>query len=135
MSEHAGSERNVCIIKVSPETPQTTTNPSQTLLPMYKLAHLPLSQPPPPPQRLPQPLAQPFAQMCYRCKYQVSSTGPNRLEVCFTLYNLSTRTCMYVSVHVASATNPISLRILKFHHSFRCSHTQSMDVDKDETNF
>ena len=116
MSEHAGAERNVCIIKVSAETPQTTTNPSQTLLPMYKLAHLPLSHPPPPPpppppQRLPQPLAQPFAQMCYRCKYQVSSTGPNRLEVCFTLYNISTRTCMYVSEHVASATNPIILRI------------------------
>ena len=108
MSVNAGAERNVCIIKVSAETPQTTTNPSQTLLPMYKLAHLPLSHLPPL-QRLPQPLAQPFAQMCYRCKYQVSSTGPNRLEVCFTLYNLSTR--MYASVHVASATNPISLRI------------------------
>ena len=49
MSEHAGAERNVCIIKVSAETPQTTTNPSQTLLPMNKLAHLPLSHPPPPP--------------------------------------------------------------------------------------
>ena len=48
MSVHAGAERNVCIIKVSAETPQTTTNPSQTLLPMYKLAHLLLSQPPPP---------------------------------------------------------------------------------------
>ena len=107
MSVHAGAERNVCIIKVSAETPQTTSNPSQTLLPMYKLAHLPPSHPPTP--RLPQPLAQPFAQMCYRCKYQVSSTGPNRLEACFTLYNLSTR--MYASVHVASATNPISLCI------------------------
>ena len=48
MSVHAGAERNVCIIKVSAETPQTTTNPSQTLLPLYKLAHLPLSHPPPP---------------------------------------------------------------------------------------
>ena len=56
MSVHAGAERNVCIIKVSAETPQTTTNPSQTLLPMYKLAHLPLSHP----QRLPQPLAYAF---------------------------------------------------------------------------
>ena len=56
---------------------------------------------------LPQPLAQPFAQMCYRCKYQVSSTGPNRLEVC--LYNnfLSVSTCEFVT------TKLISLRIFK----------------------
>ena len=27
---------------ISTETPQTTTNPSQTLPPVYKLAHLPL---------------------------------------------------------------------------------------------
>ena len=51
---HAGAERNVCYIEVSTETPQTTTNPSQTLLPVYKLAHLPLphsksSLPRPPP--------------------------------------------------------------------------------------
>ena len=39
---HAGAERNVCNIIVSTETPQTTTNPSQTLLPVYKLAHIPL---------------------------------------------------------------------------------------------
>ena len=45
MSVHAGAERNVRIIKVSAETPQSTTNPSQTLLPMYKLALLPLSHP------------------------------------------------------------------------------------------
>ena len=42
MSMHAGAERNVCYIVVSTELPQTTTNPSQTLLPVYKLAHLPL---------------------------------------------------------------------------------------------
>ena len=29
MSVHAGAERNVCIIKVSADTPQSTTNPSQ----------------------------------------------------------------------------------------------------------
>ena len=29
MSVHAGAERNVCIIKVSAKTPQSTTNPSQ----------------------------------------------------------------------------------------------------------
>ena len=39
---HARAERNVCNIVVSTETHQTTTNPSQTLLPVYKLAHLPL---------------------------------------------------------------------------------------------
>ena len=39
---HAGSERNVCNIVVSTESHQTTTNPSQTLIPVYKLAHLPL---------------------------------------------------------------------------------------------
>ena len=42
MSVHAGAERNGCNIVVSTETPQTTTNPSQALLPVYKLAHLPL---------------------------------------------------------------------------------------------
>ena len=45
MSVHAGADRNVCIIKVSAETPQSTTNPSQTLLPVYKLVLLPLSHP------------------------------------------------------------------------------------------
>ena len=39
---HAGAERNVCNIVESTETHQTATNPSQTLLPVYKLAHLPL---------------------------------------------------------------------------------------------
>ena len=43
MSVHAGTERNVCIIKVSAETLQSTTDPSQPLLPMYKLALLSLS--------------------------------------------------------------------------------------------
>ena len=63
---HAAAERNVCYIVVSAETPQTTTNPSQTLLPVYKLTPAPLS---------------PHLQ----------------------------------------------------HQNFRCSHTQSMDVDKDKT--
>ena len=40
---HEGAERNVWNIVVSSQTPQTTTNPSQTLLPVYILAHLPLS--------------------------------------------------------------------------------------------
>ena len=37
---HAGAERNVCNIVVSTEVPKTTTNPSQTLLLVCKLAHL-----------------------------------------------------------------------------------------------
>ena len=78
---HAGAERNVCYIVVSIlKHPQTSTNPSQTLLPVYKLAHLPLPHPKSSSPRPTQPLAQPFAQMRYRCKYQVSSTGPNILE-------------------------------------------------------
>ena len=40
MSVHAGGERNVCIIVVSTETPQTTTNPSQTLLPVLQTSTL-----------------------------------------------------------------------------------------------
>ena len=50
---HAGSERNVCNIVVSTETHQTTTNPSQKLIPMYKLAHLPLPHSKSSPQRPP----------------------------------------------------------------------------------
>ena len=66
---HAGSERNVCNIVVFTETHQTTTNPSQTLIPVYKLAHLPLPHSKSSPQRPPYPLAQHFAQMRHRCKY------------------------------------------------------------------
>ena len=97
MSVHAAAERNVCYIVVSTETPQTTTNPSQTLLPVYKPAHLPLPHSKSSPPRPPQPLAQPFAQMSYRCKYQVLSTGQNILEV-YRYYNIthiSLRACMY----------------------------------------
>ena len=53
MSVHAmnaGVEKNVCNIVVSTYKTQTTTNPSQTLLPVYKLAHLPLSNPKSSPQ-------------------------------------------------------------------------------------
>ena len=78
---HAGAERNVCYIVVSTETPQTTTNHSQTLLPVYKLAHLPLPHFKSSLPRPPQPLAQPFVQRRYRCKYKVLSTGPNILEL------------------------------------------------------
>ena len=57
---HADAERNVCNIVVSTETPQATTNPSQSLLPVYKLAHLPLPPSESSPPRPPQPLAQHF---------------------------------------------------------------------------
>ena len=93
---HAGAEINVRNIVVSTETPQTSTNPSQTLLPVYKLAHLTLPHPKSSPPRPPQILAQPFSQMRYRCKYQVWSTGPIILEVYIIfLY-------VYVSVHESS---------------------------------
>ena len=82
MSVHAGAERNVCIIKVSAETPQSTTNPSQAAPHVLTSTLTPVSPP-----RL-------FG-LAFCAKYQVSSTGPNRLAVC--LYNLSTR--MYASVH------------------------------------
>ena len=57
---HAGAERNVCNIVGSTGTPQTTTNPSQTLLHVYKLAHLPLPHSKSSPPRPPHPLAKPF---------------------------------------------------------------------------
>ena len=97
ISVHAGAERNVCNIVVCTETPQTTTNPSQSLLPVYKLAHLPLPHSKSSPPRPPQPLAQPFAQMRYRCRYQVLSTDQNILEV-YRYYNIthiSLNACMH----------------------------------------
>ena len=48
---HAGSERIVCNIVVFTETHQTTTNPSQTLILVYNLAHLPLPHSKSSPQR------------------------------------------------------------------------------------
>ena len=127
---HAAAERNVCYIVVSTETPQTTTNPSQTLLPVYKLTPaLSKSSPPRPPQHL----AQPFAQMCYRCNYQVSSTGLNILEV----YIIYLHVYMSQYMRFCRLSHVPRLRLacafLMFLQNFRCSHTQSMDVDKDKT--
>ena len=68
---HAAAERNACYIVVSTETPQTTTNPSQTLLPVYKLTPAPLKVLT---SKTPTAFSSAFAQMLYRCKYQVSST-------------------------------------------------------------
>ena len=93
------ARREMCVISLYLlKHPQTSTNPSQTLLLVYKLAHLPLPHPKSSPPRPPQPLAQPFAQMCYRCKYQVSSTGPNILEV-YIIY-LHVYMCQYMKVLV-----------------------------------
>ena len=118
---HAGAERIVCYIVVSTETPKTTTNPYQTLLPVYKLAYLPLPHSKSSPPRPPQPLAQPFVQMRYRCKYQVLSTGPNILEEYIIYLHV------YVSVEILSpiacATTQISLCIFKVCQNFHCSHT------------
>ena len=70
ISVHADAERKVWYIVVSTETPQTSTNPSQTLLPVYKLAHLPLLHPKSSTPRPTQPpLAQPFAQLRYLCLF------------------------------------------------------------------
>ena len=115
---HTGTERNVFNIIVSTETPQTTTNPSQTLLPVYKLAHLPLPHPKSSSLRPPQPLAQPFAQMHYRCKYQVSSTSPNILEV-YTIY-LHGDMCLYMRFCHLSHLPRLRLAsaLLKFHQNF-----------------
>ena len=123
----------MCYIVVSAETPQTTTNPSQTLLPVYKLVHLPLShskssspRPPPPPTTThTQPLAKPFVQMRYRCY-----TGPNILEV-YIIY-LHVYVSVDILTHIACATTQNSLCIFKVCQNFRCSHTQSKDVDKDK---
>ena len=51
---HAGVEGNVCNIVVSTETRQTTTNPSQMLLPITPAPLQVLTS------KTPQPLAQPF---------------------------------------------------------------------------
>ena len=115
---HAGAERNVCNIVVSTETPQTTTNPSQTLLPMYKLAHLLLphsKSSPPRPHNLKLSL---FTQMRYRCKYKISSTGRNILEV-YIIY-LHVYMCQYMRFCHSSDVPRLTLAraFLKFHHNF-----------------
>ena len=130
MSVHAAVERNVCYIVVSTETPQTTTNPSQTLLPVYKLTPAPLKVLTP---KTTQHLAQPFAQMRYRCKYQVSSTGLNILEV----YIIYLHVYMSQYMRFCQLSHVPRLRLacafLKFRQNFRCLHSESMDVDKDKT--
>ena len=66
--------------------------------PWTEFLHLPLPYPKSSTPRPPQPLAQLFAQMRYRSKYQVSSTGPNILEV-YIIY-LHVYMCQYMKVLV-----------------------------------
>ena len=119
---HAGVERNVYNIVASTETHQATTNSSQTLLPVYKLALTPA----------------PFQILTLKTHTTFSRCGTD-VNTC-SVYHLST--CIYVSVHeilslIACASTQISLRIFKISPElFACSHTlQSMDVDKDKTKF
>ena len=74
---HAGSERNVCNIIESTETPPNFLQSISNAAPRVQTS----TRTPAPSQvftsKTTQPLAQPFAQMHYRCKYHVSSTGPN----------------------------------------------------------
>ena len=123
MSVHAGAERNVWIIKVSAETPQSTTDPSQTLLPMYKLAHLPLSHPKDSHNLYLSLLRRcatdasiryrPLAQIDLKCVYITY------LHVCMRQYM---RFFIYRKCQVSNKP----AHFLKFLESFRCSHTQSM---------
>ena len=112
---HAGVERNVCNIVVSTEIPQTTTNLSQTLLPVYKLAHLPLphsKSSSPRPHNL-------FTQMRYRCKYKVLSTGPNILDV-YIIYP-HVYMCQYMRFcHLSHVPRlRLACAFLKFHKNFQ----------------
>ena len=78
---HAGTEISMCNSVACTETPQTTSNSSQTLLSVYKLACLPLPHTKPPPPRPHNLQLSLFTQMRYRCKHKVSSAGLNILEV------------------------------------------------------
>ena len=94
---HAGAERNVCNI-VSTETPQDFHHSISNAAPRVQTRTL---TPSPVKSLTPRsllPLAQPFAQMRYRVEYQVSSTGPNILEV-YIIY-LHVYMCQYMQVLV-----------------------------------
>ena len=75
---HAAAERNVCYIVVSTETPPNHYQSISNAAPLVQTYPCHTQSPHP---KTPQHLAQPFAQMRYRCEYQVSSTGLNILEV------------------------------------------------------
>ena len=115
---HAGAERSVCNIVVSTETPQTTTNPSQTLFPMYKLAYLPLPSPSP---HLQDPTAFSSA-FLRRCATDViirsCPSGPNILDV-YIIY-LHVYMCQYIRVcHLSHVPRlRLACAFLKFHQNF-----------------
>ena len=123
---HAAAERNVCLLKHHKPPPIHLKRCSPC-------TNLPLPHSKSSPPRPPQHLAQPFAQMRFRCKYQVSSTGLNILEVYIIYLHV------YVPQYMRSCRLShvprlrLACALLKFHQNFRCSHTQSMDVDKDKT--
>ena len=95
---HACAERNVCNIVVSTETPPNFHQSISNADPCVQTSTLT----PAPTQVLtsktPQPLAQPFAQMRYRCKYQVSSIGPNIYKWISFIYIVYM--CQYMKVLV-----------------------------------
>ena len=98
ISVHAGAERNVYNIVVSTETLPNFHQSISNTAPRAQTSTLTPVPPKSSPPRPPQPLAQPFAQMRYRCKYQVSSSRPNILEV-YTIY-LHVYMCQYMKVLV-----------------------------------
>ena len=125
---HAVTERNVRFIVVSTETAQTTTNPSQMLLPVYKLAHLPLPHSKSSPLRPHNLSLSLLTQMRYRCKYKVSSSGPNILEA-YIIY-LHVYMCRYMRFchFFACATTQISLRIFKVSPELSCTDTYTVNA-------
>ena len=100
---HAGAERNVCNVVVPTETRPNFHQSIANAAPCVQTSTL---TPVPPqvltsktsPPRPPQPLAQPFAQMRYRCKYQISSTCPNIVEVYIIYLHVYMCQCMKVLV-------------------------------------
>ena len=130
---HAAAERNVCYIVVS--TKKNPKPPPSHLKRCSQCINLPLPHSKLSPPRPQQHLAQPFTQMRYRCKYQVSSTDLNILEV-YIIY-IHVYMSQYMRFCRLSHVPRLILAcaFLKFHQNFRCSHTQSMDEDKDKTTF
>ena len=102
------------------------------LLPMYKLAHLPL----------------PHLQDSHNHKLSLLRRCATDVSIRYRPLAQIDLNCVYITyLHVCmrqymrfftyrkchESNKPA--HFLKFHKSFRCSHTQSMDVDKDETKF
>ena len=95
---HAGRERNVCYIVVSTETSPYFHPSISNAAPRVQTSTLTPVPPKVLTSKTPQPLVEPFAQIRYRCKYQVSSTGPNIPEV-YIIY-LHVYMCQYMNVLV-----------------------------------